>query len=272
MHVCASGSRAAAAASRARAAPSTTAMNSSWPSSTPTLKAKSASGTSCCGQADRGQRAGEAEPVQQAERERDHPRPLRRQAWPAAPRVQDLRGEQQDAERDRGFDGRPGHVNNAERGERERDRVRDREGRDRPHEHARAAHDQHQREDEQQMVVAEQDVLDAVRSRRRRRPRWALAPRQSRATVARDGRASSSARAVAKLHAREDVGDGGLQPDELDALAGEAARRPRPARRSTIESENSRTEASVTLRAWSGSLRRPAGACRRARGVRQRTS
>ena len=82
-------------------------MKPSCPSSTPTLKQTSASGSSPCGQADADQRAREAEAVQQAEGERHHPRVPDREARLAAPAAHDLRPEEEDAERDRRLDRRP---------------------------------------------------------------------------------------------------------------------------------------------------------------------
>ena len=67
---------------------STAAMNSSCPISTPTLKNNSASGIAFGRQADFAQRAGEAQPVQQAEQERHDPRLPAGQAGPTrAPRA-----------------------------------------------------------------------------------------------------------------------------------------------------------------------------------------
>ncbi len=91
-------------------------------------------------------------------------------------------------------------------------------------EHSCAAHDQHQREDEQQMVVAEQDVLDAVQQegagdRERSGSRGDLDPRlggmdQRRRVLA-----------VLQLYAHQHVGDRRLQSREFDPLASKSAGR-----------------------------------------------
>ena len=112
-------------------------------------------------QTDLGQRAGEAEAVQQAEAERDHPRRARGQARLAAQAVHDLGGDEHDAERDHRLDRRPGHVHPAERRRDERDAVRDGECGDRGDDALAAAHDQQQRQHEQQVIDAAEDVLDA---------------------------------------------------------------------------------------------------------------
>ncbi len=120
------------------------------------------------GHADLAQRTGEAEPVQQTERERDDPREPRRQVRRrgvgavanSAPPCE-LRGEKKDAERDDRFDGRRRNMDETQGRRAERDAVRDREGRNGRHEAAYAVHEQQQCEHEQQMIDAEQDVLDA---------------------------------------------------------------------------------------------------------------
>jgi hypothetical protein len=109
-------------------------------------------------------------------------------------------------------------VHGAERGEGERDRMRERERRDRPHQHAQTPNNQHQRKHEQQVVVAEQDVLDAVRNVRpgdSERPctghdfnPWLRRTDQRRRVLTAE-----------QLHTYQDVGDRGLQSREFDALA-----------------------------------------------------
>src|SRR5262245_46339315 len=69
-------------------------------------------------QPDLGQRAREAEPVQQAETERDDPGPALRQAALAAPNPHDLAREEQDRQRDRRLDRRAWHMNDTEGRER----------------------------------------------------------------------------------------------------------------------------------------------------------
>src|SRR5690606_20405830 len=81
------------------------------------------------GHADLGQRAGEAEAVQQPERERDDPGEAGRQVlllgYARGAAARELRGEKQDAQGDRRFDRRARHPDPAERGHAERDAVRD---------------------------------------------------------------------------------------------------------------------------------------------------
>src|SRR5262245_16936991 len=114
-------------------------------------------------QADVDQRAGEAEAVQQAESKGDDPWPPRSHAWLAAPPPNDLTSKQDDAQRDRGLDRGPRYVHDPEGRQAQGDRMSERERGDGPHEDPPVAHDQDQSENEQQMVEAEQNVLDAVR-------------------------------------------------------------------------------------------------------------
>lgn len=107
------------------------------------------------------QRAGEAEAVQQPEGERDQPRPALPQAWLAPARAHDLGGDEDDAERDEDLDRRPGYADEAERRLRERDAAHDDVRGDRADPPLSARHQQHQREHEEQVVHATQDVLDA---------------------------------------------------------------------------------------------------------------
>ena len=53
-------------------------------------------------------------------------------------------------------------MHDAERRERKRDRVRHRERGHRRNQHPHVAHDEDERENEQQMVVAKEDVFDAM--------------------------------------------------------------------------------------------------------------
>ncbi len=114
------------------------------------------------GKPDLGEGAGKAEPVQQAEAEGRDPRAARGQALSlSALEAQEFAGEEDDRQRDhRVEDGRrkPRHT---ERGERQGDAVGHGERGDRFQQQPAAADDQQQREDKDQVVDAEQDVLDA---------------------------------------------------------------------------------------------------------------
>ena len=84
-------------------------------------------------------------------------------------------------------------------------------------------HNEDESENEQQMVIAKEDVFDAMREvcacdGERSAGRCDLQPRS------RGMNERGRARAIACLYAHEHVGDGCLQPDELDALAAKAAR------------------------------------------------
>ena len=140
----------------------------SWPISTPTLNVNNASGNITARQADFGQRAGETEAVQQPERERHHPGPSRGKTGLAPTSSHDLARQKENAERYGGLHGWTRHMNDAQSRQRERDRVRHGERGDRRDQHPQVRHDQDQREHEQQVVVAEQDVLDAVLQERTR--------------------------------------------------------------------------------------------------------
>ena len=127
-------------------------------------------------QADVAQRPGESEAVQQTERERHDPRPPRGRSRPPLPAVDDLRGDEHDAERDDGLDRR----------HRARERMPSvaaasvmlcamRERRDRSHDAFPALDQKQQRQDEEQMIDTEQDVLDAIEEVGSRPPRRGLA-------------------------------------------------------------------------------------------------
>ena len=81
-------------------------------------------------QAEGGQAAGEAEAVQETEREGDDPRAPDGKARLAAPGADDLRAEEQDRERDRRVERRGGNARIAKRRGGESDAVGDREGAD----------------------------------------------------------------------------------------------------------------------------------------------
>ncbi len=110
------------------------------------------------------QSAGKTEAVHQPEGERHEPRCARGDAFETAVHANNLRRDKDNAQRDDGLDGRLRHMDQAERRGRERQAVRDREGGDGLHQPPAAARDDEQREDEQQMVDARQDVLDAEHS------------------------------------------------------------------------------------------------------------
>jgi hypothetical protein len=99
--------------------------------------------------------------VQQAEYERDDPRKSLRQAGFSLPAANDFRRHEHDAERDRRFDGRSRHVNESESRAGEGETMCEGKGRDRRNEPARSFHQHQQREHEQQMVDAAENVLDA---------------------------------------------------------------------------------------------------------------
>ena len=75
--------------------------------------------------------------------------------------VQRLAGDEHDGKRDRGFDRRRAQREQLERAQRERNAVRDGERGDGPHQPPVEAHEKQQRQHEQQVVDAAQDVLDA---------------------------------------------------------------------------------------------------------------
>ena len=73
--------------------------------------------------------------------------------------AQNFRRDENDAQRNRRLDRRGRDVHHPERRERERDAMRDGERGNRFHEQTHAAHDEDQRENEEQMVDAEENVL-----------------------------------------------------------------------------------------------------------------
>ena len=114
------------------------------------------------GQADFSQRTGEAKSMQQAKRERDQPGPLRGQARLSPVGSNDLAGQQENTQRNRCFDRRSGCVHNPKCGKAQGDRMCNGKGGDRDQKRPAATHDQDQGQYEQQMVVAQQDVLHTV--------------------------------------------------------------------------------------------------------------
>ena len=75
--------------------------------------------------------------------------------------VNDFRRNENDGQRDHGFDRRTRHADQSQRRRGERDAVRDGEGRNRRHHAPGAFDDQQQRQHEQQVIDPEQDVLHA---------------------------------------------------------------------------------------------------------------
>ena len=174
-------------------------------------------------QAHRGEAAREAEAVQQPEREGHHPRVADGEARLAPPGPHDLGAEEQDRESDRGVERRQRRARVAERRDRQRDAVGQGEGRDRLHQRPAVGDDQHQAEDEEQVVDAEQDVLHAELH-------VAEGPLGGGGDAAERHRGRRGAQqvalqaAVGVVQAHEDVGDRGLEPRDRDRLPGQAAR------------------------------------------------
>ena len=100
---------------------------------------------------------GEAEPVHQAEDERQTRAPARRGRLRRAPHVE---RDQHQAERDARLRRRARDVDQAERGGAEREAVRHGERRLRPEHRAHLLQEQHQREEEEQVIVSREDVHD----------------------------------------------------------------------------------------------------------------
>ena len=111
--------------------------------------------------ADLAEGAGEAEAVEEAEGEGGKPWQGGGETGLACPHPHDLDGDEHDGEGDGGLDRRGGQLDPAEGGAGEREGVRDGEGGDGADEALDIAHQQEQREDEHQVIEAEQDVLDA---------------------------------------------------------------------------------------------------------------
>ena len=202
----------------------TAATSSACPSSIPTLKLISDASRSVAEPVGEGERAGEPEPVQQAEGEHD--------AEPVAGlAAEDVLGRDvEDRERDQRLDdlGRDGDP--AERAEREREAVRGGErGRDLDHA-AQRLRAQQQREQEQHVVEAREDVLDAHRHEARHvADERALAGRQLVVAGVEDVRAGGAAEAVVD-DAAVVVDDGAV--GEHAVADGVGAARARPGRRS----------------------------------------
>ena len=132
-----------------------------WPISTPTLNSSSASGISACGRPIVVKPLAKPKPCSSPNANATtHGWRIVKLVSPAPP-PDDLRAEEEDAERDRGVERRQRRARVAERGDRQRDAVRDGERGDRLHQHPAVADDEQQAEHEEQVVDAEQDVLDA---------------------------------------------------------------------------------------------------------------
>ena len=115
----------------------------------------------CLRQAGFAQPARKAQAMHQPEGEGDHPRRARGDSLDATTHVNDLRRDEDDAQRDDRLDRLLRHMDEAERRRRERDAVRDRERGDGLDQFPAAARDDQQRQHEQQMIDAAEDVLDA---------------------------------------------------------------------------------------------------------------
>ena len=117
------------------------------------------------------QSAGKTEAVHQPKGERHEPRCAGGDAFATTVHANNLRRDKDNAQRDDCLDWRLRHMDKAERRGRKREAVRDREGGDGLHQAPAAARDDEQRQDEQQMVNASQDVLNPQHSNKCGRPR-----------------------------------------------------------------------------------------------------
>ena len=199
-------------------------MKMSCPISTPTLNVNNASGISPRGNPISESALAKPKPCRRPNENATSQGRRAARLGLASATARDLASEQQNTERNGRLHRRTRHVHDAERRQRERDRVRQREGGDRRDQHPQVRHDEDQREHEQQMVVAEQDVLDAVHevgARNGERPRAGgdLHPGQRGMDERR------RTRAIARCDPHQNIGDRGLQAHEFDALAPEAAGR-----------------------------------------------
>src|SRR3979490_2862764 len=107
-----------------------------------------------------GQSSGKAEAVQQAEAKCDEPWPSRRKGWSSAPVIDDLDGNQHDAQRNRGLNRRPGYGYETECCGRKREAVRQSKCGYRNQYAAPVADQDHEREYKQQVIEAEENVFD----------------------------------------------------------------------------------------------------------------
>ena len=168
------------------------------------------------------QPAGKTQAVHQPEGERHEPRCARGDAFETAVHANNLRRDKDDAQRDDCLDRRLRHMHKAERRRREREAVRDGEGGDGLHQPPAAARDDEQREDEQQMVDAREDVLDAEHDVRagdlQRARRGFHDERRSGRREPRDLRG-----AVETFQTHEHVGRRGGETGDVNRAAGQSA-------------------------------------------------
>jgi hypothetical protein len=99
--------------------------------------------------------------VQKPEAEGNQPRQTRGQTWLSATCIQDLDGDQHDAQRDGRLHGRTRHVHETQRRSGKRNAVRNGEGRHGDGDALPASNENHQRQYKQQVVEAEKNVFDA---------------------------------------------------------------------------------------------------------------
>ena len=100
------------------------------------------------------------EAMQKTETERDEPGQPLCQTRPAVPGIQDFGSDENDAKRDACLDGRSRHVHESERCRGEGDAVRNGERRHGDGDAPPIADQDYQRQDQQQVIEAEQDMLD----------------------------------------------------------------------------------------------------------------
>ena len=133
----------------------------------------------------------------------------------------DLRAEEKDRESNRGVERRRGNARITKRRSGKGDAVGDRKGADGLDQHPRASDDEQEAEHEQEMVGAEQDVLDPLRHKHGR-GRERAARRGDLDIGARRMDELGRMRPVEPLDAHEHVGDGELKAKEIDPLAFES--------------------------------------------------
>ena len=139
----------------------TPAMKRSCPSSTPILKNSSATGIAWPGRPTSLNAPAKPRPCSRPNAKATSHGRRAGKAFPASRRIHDLHRDERDAERDRSLDRRAGDIQKAERRSGQRDAVRDSEGRDSEGDALPAPHKNDERQDEEQMVDAEKNVLDA---------------------------------------------------------------------------------------------------------------
>jgi len=112
------------------------------------------------GQSNLSQRSGKAKTMQQTKAEGHEPRQPPRKTWFSLPCIQNLDGNQHDAERYGCFYGRARDIHKTERCGREGDAVCNRKCRHGDSDTPPVSHKNHQRQDKKQVVEAEQDMFD----------------------------------------------------------------------------------------------------------------